>query len=158
MNAIKEAEIRVFIDAVDRYFLRLTAEKASIRGAYLDDRDTAPANFGFTGLISISGGFRGHIYISAPRAMIRHVLVAMHESDHSDENLLDSVGELANTIAGNAREYFGETMEISVPIAILGMPEAIRSPVRARPYVVTIEWKGYSASLVVDIERKAQLN
>jgi chemotaxis protein CheX len=89
--------------------------------------------------------------------MIRHVLLAMHESDHSDENLLDSVGELANTIAGNAREFFGETMEISVPVAILGAPEAIRSQIRARPYVIAIEWKNYTASLVVDIERKTQL-
>jgi len=156
MNDINEEEIRVFVTAIDRYFSQVTSEKATVRGAYLNQNDAVPPNYGFTGLITMSGEYHGCIYFSAPRAMVRHVLIAMQESDHSNENLLDAVGEVANTIAGNARKYFGETMEISVPITILGEPTSIRAPVRARPYVIAIDWRNYAASLVIDIERKSR--
>lgn len=152
MSSIKEEEVRVFIDAVERYFQQLTGIKPNVNGAYLSD-DGAPPNYGLTGLIELSGSFRGCIYFSAPRAMVRHLLIAIRENDHSEENLLDTVGELANTIAGNARKYFGETMDISIPTTMSGAPEVSRPSVRARPYIISIDWRNYMAALVVDIER-----
>lgn len=153
MSDIQESEIRVFIDAVRRYFTDVTGEPAGVRGAYLAAHESRPPSQGYTGLITISGGYRGCVYVSAPRAMLRHLLIAIQIADHSDENLLDTVGEVANTISGNARSHFGDRMEISVPVTIAGAPDQIRPRCRTQPYVIAVEWKGYAASLVVDIVR-----
>lgn len=151
MSDLNETEIKVFIDAVSNYFSQLTQEPASVRGAYLDDHAGTVPVFDYSGQIALSGRFHGTITVSAPRAMIRHLLIALNESDQSDANLRDTVGELANTLAGNARKQFGGDMEISIPRTAAG---AIgNSGSRKRPYVVMINWKTYSASLVVDIER-----
>lgn len=68
--------------------------------------------------------------------------------------MLDAVGEVANTIAGNARRHFGEQLNISVPITISGNPERIQAMVRSRPYAIQLRWKHYEATLIVDIHLK----
>lgn len=151
MSDLNETEIKVFIDAVTNYFNQLTHEPANVRGAFLDDNGGTAPVFDYSGQIAISGQFRGTITVSAPRAMIRHLLLALNESDQSDANLRDTVGELANTLAGNARKHFGGDMEISVPRTAAGAIAGAGS--RKRPYVIMVSWKTYSASLVVDIER-----
>ena len=152
MSDLKEEEIKVFTDAVSHYFGQLTREPAAVRGAYLEREGEATPVYDFSGRIEVSGMFRGSVTVSAPRAMIRHLLVALHETDQSEDNLRDTVGELANTLAGNARKYFGENMEISVPVTAVGAIPGSDSA-RDRPYVIMVNWKSYNASLVVDIER-----
>lgn len=152
MSDLKEEEIKVFTDAVAHYFGQLTREPAAVRGAYLEREGEATPVYDFSGKIHVTGQYRGSVTLSAPRAMIRHLLVALHETDQSEENLRDTVGELANTLAGNARKYFGENMEISVPITAAGAIPG-NDAARARPYVIMVNWKTYNASLVVDIER-----
>jgi chemotaxis protein CheX len=43
--------------------------------------------------------------------MLRHLLISTGELDQSSDSLLDVIGEMANTISGNARRYFGDGME-----------------------------------------------
>lgn len=152
MSDLSETEIKVFTDAVSHYFNQLTREPAAVRGAYLEREGETPPIYDYSGRILVGGQFRGSVTLSAPRAMIRHLLVALHEPDQSEENLRDTVGELANTLAGNARRHFGEHMEISVPITAAGaFPGSLAA--RDRRYVIMVNWKTYNASLVVDIER-----
>lgn len=152
MNDIGEEEIKVFVDAVGNYFLQIANERAAVRGAYLADGCERPPTFDYTGLINVSGRYRGSIYFSAPRILVRRLLYAMHEFQHSDEMLLDAVGEIANTLAGNARKYFGEFMQISVPITIAGASDSVAITRRTRPYVIMVDWNQNKASLVVDLE------
>jgi chemotaxis protein CheX len=152
MNDIGEEEIKIFVDAVGNYFLQTANERAAVRGAYLADGHGRPPIFDYTGLINVSGRYRGSIYFSAPRIMVRRLLYAMHESQHSDDILLDAVGEIANTLAGNARRYFGEFMEISVPVTMAGAVDRIAYAGRTRPYVIMVDWNQNKASLVVDLE------
>ena len=49
--------------------------------------------------------------------------------------MVDLVGEVANTIAGNARSEFGEEFEISVPIVLRGAPDEILLPRKDRSFV-----------------------
>lgn len=156
MADINENELKVFVDAVTRYFSQITHEPAVVRSAYLAERGSVPGKGDFTGLISISGGFRGCVYFTAPLTLVRCLLQDMREEDLSQDNLLDAVGEIANTIAGNARRYFGETMEISPPVTLLGLPDRIQSAARARPFVIQFNWKSFEATVVVDIERVEQ--
>ena len=150
MSDLTENELKVFIDAVLHYFAQMSTYKPEIRTSYLA-QEGAPS-YDYTGLISISGHYRGCVYFTAPRLMLRQLLIEMREPDTTEANLLDAIGEMANTIAGNARRYFGEALEISVPVTFKGVAEHLRAAVRARPFVMIVAWSGYEAAVVVDIE------
>ncbi|WP_164931912.1 chemotaxis protein CheX [Janthinobacterium sp. 17J80-10] len=153
MATLRETELKIFIDAVTHYFLHLTSEPAEIRAAYLAETDLP--RFDYTGLITLSGQFRGCIYFSAPRILVRELLIRLQEPDTCEANLLDAVGEVANTISGNARQHFGDRLEISVPITILGNTQQIKSSTRTRPFAILLRWQRYEAAVVIDIEATA---
>ena len=152
MSIISEGQIRVFSDAVKHYFAQISADEAAVNTAFLAE-DGKPVCYDYTGLIAVSGEFRGCVYFSAPRVMLRHLLIAMGEPDHREANLLDLVGEVANTFSGNAREHFGPQFSISVPVTLRGRPEPPKPEgLHSLPYVITVGWKSYSAALVVCVE------
>ena len=150
MADISETDARIFVDAVTHYFAQLTGEAAEIRSAYLANQ--ALPRFDYTGLISFSGQFRGSVYFSATSMMTARLLLAMRETDTCSSNLLDIVGEVANTIAGNARKHFGAGLEISTPLTIFGHSDQIKSAVRARPYAIELQWQRSEAVVLVDLE------
>lgn len=150
MTDMTETELKVFTNAVTHYFSQVTQERAMVRAAYL--ADTEIPHFDYTGLITLSGRFRGCVYFSATRAMVLELLRDLKEPDASEENLLDAVGEVANTIAGNARRHFGDTLEISVPVTIRGTSEQIKAAIRARPFAILVHWRRHEIAVVVDLE------
>lgn len=151
---MNEADLSVFTDAVKHYFLQTTKEPVEIRAAYLADAEKL-AHFQYTGLITLSGVFRGCVHFSAPHAMLLQLLLIMGEPDQSESQRLDVVGEIANTIAGNARKHYGHELEISVPVTIRGTSDLIRAAVRSRPFIISLHWRNQDAVVVVDIERVA---
>ena len=152
MNTISEEQIRVFTDSVKYYFSQLADGEMAVDAAFLAE-DGNPVCYDYTGLISVSGEFRGCVYFSAPRVLLRRLLMAHGETDHGEEQLLDLVGEVANTFSGNARTHFGSTFAISVPVAMKGAPKRIKQgDLQRRPYVISVTWKSYTAAIVVCIE------
>ncbi|MCL2020649.1 MAG: chemotaxis protein CheX [Betaproteobacteria bacterium] len=156
MSAINEKDILIFVEAVSNFFFQITQEKVEIKTAYLLEDDVPSATFDLTSYITLSGGFTGRIYFSAPHSMLTHLLLVMGEQNRSDERLLDAAGEIANTISGNARKHFGETMEISVPTSQTTKSNWLKTVVSPRSYVILVKWKHYRASVVVDIQRAEQ--
>ncbi|MDR2688731.1 MAG: chemotaxis protein CheX [Azoarcus sp.] len=154
MSSIDEKDIHSFVDAVSVYFHQITGEKAEIKAAYLVEGGVSATTFDLTGYISFSGSFSGRVYFSASRAMVSHLLLMMKESNHAEEQLLDAVGEVANTIAGNARKHFGSAMEISVPVTAVTPDNWLDTVVSPRSYVIMVKWKRYKASVVVDIRHE----
>jgi len=150
MSELKEEQIRVFIDAVRHYFVQLTTHPALVRASYLAV-DEVP-RFPYTGLITVSGQFLGCVYVTTHAEMLKELLREMHESDLTEENLLDTIGELANTIAGNARRHFGTGLGISVPVTIKGVSERIRAYTRLRPLVILVQWQKYDIAVIVDLK------
>jgi chemotaxis protein CheX len=150
LTDLNESDLKIFIDAVTRYFSHLTSEPAEIRSSYL--ADTALPRFDYTGLITLSGSFRGCVYFSAPRLLVRELLIQLQEPDTCEDNLLDAVGEVANTISGNARRHFGSALDISIPVTIRGVTEQIKTSVRTRPFAILLRWQRYEAAMVVDLE------
>ena len=147
---MKENDIKIFIDAIAYYFEHITQQQAVIGTPYLST-GAELEHFDYSGLISIAGKYRGCIYFSAPRPLLRHLLIKMNEQEHTDVNLLDMVGEVANTLSGNARKHFGSDFIISVPIAIKGNITNIRPPSDLLPYVIPITWNSYRSALVICI-------
>ena len=104
---LKEEEIRTFIEGTTNYFETSAGQSASVGSPYLVT-DGNPGAFEYTGVIGISGVRKGIVYFTAPRGMLTVLLMRMQETDTSDENIKDLVGEVANTISGNARRDFGK--------------------------------------------------
>lgn len=153
MKDITEQDIKVFTEAVTDYFAALGEEAATVRTFYLSCGEAKEPVGDMTGIITVSGDFRGAVYFAAPRSMLRYVLASQKTTQTSDEFLLDAVGEIANTLAGNARRHFGSRLDISVPTTKLGGITPDVDHMRDRQLVITIDWKHFTAVLIVDIER-----
>ena len=149
---MNESDLSVFTDAVKHYFMQTTNEPAEIRAAYLADAENI-LHHQYSGLITLSGTYRGCVHFSATHTMLLQLLLIIGEPDRSELQRLDVVGEIANTIAGNARKHFGHELEISVPITMRGDAEHEQATVRSRPYVISLHWRNQDAIVVVDIER-----
>jgi chemotaxis protein CheX len=107
----------------------------------------------YNGLIEVGGGFAGSICFSAPRRMLDFVLLASGDNDFSEAKYLDIVGEVANTLSGRARSYFGETLLISPPLAFKRESPAIARRTHGKPYAIPIVWRSLEANLVVHLSR-----
>ena len=152
MKDITEQDVKVFTDAVTDYFNALGDEPASIRTFSLACGEARESVGDLTGIITLSGDYRGAVYFAAPRALVRAVLNLQKTLSANDEFLLDAVGEIANTLAGNARRHFGSKLQISVPSTRIGGITPGAEHMRDRQFVIMIDWKHYAAVLVVDIE------
>jgi chemotaxis protein CheX len=63
----------------------------------------------------------------------------------------DLVGEVANTISGNARRDLGKGFVISVPSVVANTAEGVVTP-HARSFVIPINWRTHAAKLVVCLQ------
>lgn len=148
---MSEDTLKVFIDGVLNYFQHTSDKGVKVGAPYLV-KNSEPTAFDYTGIIGISGPYRGTVYFTAPKILLTHLLLSLGENDTSNENILDIVGEVANTISGNARSQFGHEFMISVPIMLEGSPNKIHLPEHLRSYVIPIYWKAYSAAVVICLE------
>jgi chemotaxis protein CheX len=89
------------------------------------------------------------VAFTAPKSMLSVMLMRMQETDMSHDNLCDLVGEIANTLAGNARRDFGHQFLISVPAVLSSRSSQPIYPPAARPIVIPINWRNYHARLIV---------
>lgn len=152
---IKEQRIQIFIDGVNRFFNEVNNINVEVGTPYLIENDS-PKSMDYTGVIGISGAYKGCVYFTAPSVLLRHTLISIGESGNAENALMDLVGEIANTISGNARKEYGESFMISVPMVIKGIPSEIYLPKDARSYVIPITWQKYSAALVVCFQAESK--
>ncbi|HNE01896.1 MAG TPA: chemotaxis protein CheX [Plasticicumulans sp.] len=148
---LNETQLKVFVDHATHYFSAFAQEPAIVRVPYLISHDESLV-YDYTGVIGVSGAFRGCVYFTAPARMMQYLLMTQGETEHSQEHCLDVVGEIATTLAGNARRELGSDFMISVPIRIAGKPEQLTLARSARSYAIPIQWRVYSAALVVSLE------
>ena len=146
-----EKELRVFIDIVSQYFERQTGRLPEMGSPYLGEPSALPI-YDFTGVIGISGERQGCVYFTAHRDLLRQLLLHVGESDVSDHNLSDLVGEVADTISGNGRRHFGPDFLISVPVVVTGNPTAIQVPRTVKAYILPLRWHKLEATLVVSLK------
>ena len=152
MANLREDDLRMFVESIKRYLLVTTRQEPQLTSAFLGTADVE--GFEFNGIVTFSGSYNGHVVVSMPAKLVREILLLQHETDLSDGNLLDAVGEIANTLAGNARKTLGTDLQISVPMKLQGA-HGIKARVRKRPYVITLRWGHHSAMVCVDMERKS---
>jgi chemotaxis protein CheX len=149
---MSQETLQVFIDGAVRYFQHTNDADVKVGTPYLVENDNLTA-YDITGIIGISGPYRGCVYFTAPRILLKHLLLSLGESDTCNDHIFDLVGEVANTISGNARSRFGHEFMISVPVMIEGAPNHIHFPTQLRSYVIPVYWKAYHAALVICLEQ-----
>lgn len=143
-----DADVSMFVDGVLRYFDTTVQQVAECGTPYLA-LGQAPEVSDYTGMIRVSGKRDGVVYFTAPKSMLCVMLMRMQETDMSHDNLCDLVGEIANTLSGNARRDLGHQFRISVPSVVHGRKAPLEYPPDTRPIVIPIEWRAYRARLVV---------
>ncbi len=143
-----ESEIGVFVNSVLHYFDTTVQQVAECGTPYLA-LGRSPDISDYTGVIRISGKRDGVVFFTAPKSMLCVMLMRMQETDMGHDNLCDLVGEIANTLSGNARRDFGRQFNISVPSVVHGRNAAMDYPPNTRAIVIPIEWRTYHARLVV---------
>ena len=145
---MSEDKIQIFIDSVVHYFNQTSTEEVKIGTPFLEE-NASPQAMDYTGIIGISGQYKGTVYFTAPAILLKHLVMNLGESDTSEGNLIDMVGEVANTLSGNARHDLGKEFVISVPVVVQGAPSNAHLPSELRSYVIPISWKSYSAAIVI---------
>ncbi|MEP6790741.1 MAG: chemotaxis protein CheX [Ramlibacter sp.] len=151
MDSLHETELKLFVDSVRRYFEVVTRQEPQITSAFLGTGDIEGHDY--NGIVTFSGSYNGHVIVSMPQQLLRELLLLQRETDLSDNNLLDAVGEIANTLGGNARKTLGPELHISVPLKLQGS-SGIRARVRKHPYVITLRWNHQPALVCVDMEKR----
>jgi len=151
MDALHQTELKLFVDSVRHYFQVVTKQEPQITSAFLGTGDVDGHDY--NGIVSFSGSYNGHVIVSMPPQLLRELLVLQGETNLSDANLLDAVGEIANTLGGNARKSLGSALQISVPVKLHGA-SGIKARVRQHPYVITLRWNHQPAMVCVDMERR----
>jgi chemotaxis protein CheX len=146
-----ENEVGVFVSGVLYYFGSTVQQVAQCGTPHLA-LTGHPEISDYTGVIQISGKRVGLVAFTAPKSMLSVMLMRMQETDMSHDNLCDLVGEIANTLSGNARRDFGQQFQISVPSVIAGRDGRLDIPEATRPIVIPIEWRNYHARLIVCLQ------
>lgn len=139
---MKAEKLHVFIDSVTNFFKQINSDEATVDTPYINDNDNSLA-FDFSGIISITGPMEGCVYVTSETPMLRNILQKMGEPDNSIVLLKDLVGEIANTISGNARREFGSDFIISTPIVVDGSPNSTYLPRDKRSYIIPVTWDKY---------------
>ncbi|NNM66499.1 MAG: chemotaxis protein CheX [Spirochaetales bacterium] len=146
-----EAELKFFIDVVTDYFQQVSGVGASMGIPYVKKEEAVVLSY--TGLIGISGPRKGGIYFTAGPALLSTLMGEILGVEEADEDsLLDMVGEISNTVAGNVRKSFGTEFLISVPMLIKGKPDDILFRLKPPVFVIPINWRHERAFLVVGLE------
>ena len=152
MNALEEDELKLFVDSVRQYFRVLARQEPQVTSAFLATGDLQGHDY--NGIVTFSGAYQGHVIVSMPGLLLKELLLLQGETDVSRANLLDTVGEIANTLGGNARKTLGSELQISVPVKLHGSA-GIRARVRKHPYAITLRWNLQPAVVWIDMERRA---
>jgi chemotaxis protein CheX len=143
-----DQDIQVFITGIRRYFESLRADaRVVIEPPFIKDQERPFLEY--TGIIGISGKARGAVCFTANGLMLKNILGFLNESPSNNETLCDLVGEIANTLSGNAREEFGRDFLISVPVVAIGNNSSFHFPEESRSYVIPIIWQAEKAYLLV---------
>jgi chemotaxis protein CheX len=145
--SLVQETLEVFVGAVMHYFDQITGLPARTETPYL--LESRPEVIDYTAVIGISGDLKGCVYYTAPRSLLDRLLHFINETDSDDELRCDMVGEVANTLSGNARRRLGRGFMISVPVILQGHPDRILWPANTVCFVIPILWQETRSLLMI---------
>ena len=148
-----EKDIEVFVDLISNFFQKTAGVAPEVGVPFIKSVDTESVLLDYTGIIGISGERKGCVFFTTTRFVLSELAGSILDvPEPDDESIRDLAGEIANTISGNAREFFGSDFMISLPVVIDGRPRGITWPMEVPTYIVPLEWKGHKSYLVIGLK------
>lgn len=152
---MEEYILKVFSKSTLRYFDTVAGGGAALGTPYLGS-DNESAGLGFSAVIGISGSYRGNIYYTASREKLFALLPLLGETKPDDTLCSELVGEITNTISGNAREQLGGGFMISPPFMLSAKPLSVHPDRNVPLYVLPITWRQFSSRLLISLAKEAE--
>ena len=149
---VRIEKLGVFLSSISAFFTQIDDIPAETDTPYLHDNKSA-IGYDYSGIIKVSGPLEGCVYISAPSTMLREILISLNEPDLSLTMMKDLIGEMANTIAGNARTEFGADFIISPPTIVYGAPSVSYLPKNRYTYLTPFTWRHHKAVIGICIAK-----
>jgi chemotaxis protein CheX len=143
------ANLSIFIDLVSRYFLTVTGSEPKFGEASIELG--APDLYAYSGFIQVGGPLEGWICISHPEKFQNALLKSIDEPMQDEATRLDLVGEVASTIAANAREHFGQRLQIQPPLITGDASIAKELVLPPLTYLLPYSWRDHNAFLLVGL-------
>ncbi len=149
---MKDDDINIFIKGTEEYFKLYANLDVEIDVPYVKGDETLL--LAHSGIIGISGSRKGCVYFTATNDLLKELVSTLVGSGTpSDEQIKDVVGEIANTIAGNARNHYGDDFQISVPVRLSGGDTSgVDLSIKEPCFVFPVKYKSHKAFLVVGLE------
>jgi chemotaxis protein CheX len=143
--------IRVFAEGIQHYFEKLTNELIDVEKPVLIQQIN-PYILDYTGVIGISGSHKGSIFFSSTRSLLVELLSALQIDELGEEQIMDLVGDVSNTVSGNSRRELGAKFTLSPPVILKGKGEDMKVSQIEEVYLIALSWKGHKANLIVSLE------
>ena len=151
-RTMEETILKIFAQSITRYFATVTGGEAVLGTPYLS-ADNESIAFDFSAVIGITGSHRGNIYYTAPREKLHALLPLIGESAPDDRLCAELVGEITNTISGNAREQLGGGFMISTPFIVEGSPLNIHTTRDTTCYILPVTWNHHRSRVLVSLQQ-----
>jgi len=149
---MEETILKIFARSVTRYFATV-AEGGAVLGTPHLRAEHEPVAFEFSAVIGITGSHRGNIYYTAPREKLHALLPLIGEVAPDDRLCAELVGEITNTISGNAREELGGGFMISTPFILEGGPLTVHTAKDSTCYVLPVTWNQHRSRVLVSLQQ-----
>jgi len=148
---MNDQDIRIFITMARRYFEALEPDPGLVIEPPFLREELGPL-LEYTGIIRVSGRSNGAVCFTANSKMLERILSLLHDDRRDDSAKRDLVGEIANTLSGNAREEFGSDFRISVPLVMVGPRRNADLQTGARNYAIPLSWRSETAYLLIGLD------
>ncbi|MBN8221076.1 MAG: chemotaxis protein CheX [Spirochaetes bacterium] len=150
---IKEADVQGLLECIERYFMSIKAVKPEFGVPYnLDMKATRQPLFDYTGHIGITGSHKGGLVVTCEKKLVEKlVTIVLGTENPGDDEVIPMIGEMANTIAGNARVHFGSGFDISVPSVVVGVPEEFKFLLAEPTLVIPFTWEGCAGNAIIGL-------
>ena len=149
---MEENILKIFAQSITRYFDTVADGGAVLGTPYLGN-DGESAGLGFSAVIGITGAYRGSIYYTASREKLHALLPKLGETSPDDTLCAELVGEITNTISGNAREQLGGGFMISTPFILKGKPLSVHPARDVACYVLPVTWGQHASRVLVSLHK-----
>lgn len=152
---MEEDILKIFAKSVTRYFSTVVDGGTEMGTPYLGG-EKEKCGLGFSAVIGITGAYRGNIFYTASREKLYTLLPLLGEKEPDDRLCAELVGEITNTISGNAREQLGTGFMISTPFILEGGPLSVHTSKNATCYVLPVTWRQHASQVLISIEKAGE--
>ncbi|MDR2394923.1 MAG: chemotaxis protein CheX [Treponema sp.] len=114
--------VQSFVEVCIYGFKELVSTKIVINRPYIPDTDLLYTG-DISALIRFSGQAQGGVLISMKRALAQKLTNLLIGTEHTtlDEEVMDTLGEIVNIIAGRAKERLENTVKLAISLPTISV-------------------------------------